>query len=105
MLCGIPPFYNDNLERMYELIKLCDLRFPKRVQVSADAKDLISKVNRKINKFINYFWIIFNFIFPIFKNDYIWLQAHLMFFLRLQYNIASPISLNRIAPLSNLSIV
>mgnify|MGYP000149971040 FL=1 len=62
MLCGIPPFYNDNLERMYELIKLCDLRFPKRVQVSADAKDLISKVNRKINKFINYFWIIFNFI-------------------------------------------
>ena len=44
MLCGIPPFYNDNLERMYELIKLCDLRFPKRVQVSADAKDLISKV-------------------------------------------------------------
>ena len=44
MLCGIPPFYNDNLERMYELIKLCDLRFPKRVKVSADAQDLISKV-------------------------------------------------------------
>lgn len=44
MLCGIPPFYNDNLERMYELIKLCDLRFPKRVKVSADAQDLIAKV-------------------------------------------------------------
>ena len=48
MLCGIPPFYNDNLERMYELIKLCDLRFPKRVKVLADAQDLISKVNKNI---------------------------------------------------------
>ena len=53
MMCGIPPFYNDNLERMYELIKLCDLRFPKRVKVSTDAQDLITKV---INLFfyINY---------------------------------------------------
>ena len=52
-MCGIPPFYNDNLERMYELIKLCDLRFPKRVKVSTDAQDLITKV---INLFfyINY---------------------------------------------------
>jgi len=56
MLCGIPPFYNDNLERMYELIKLCDLRFPKRVKISADAQDLISKVK---NKFISHF-IIYN---------------------------------------------
>ena len=54
MLCGIPPFYNDNLERMYELIKLCDLRFPKRVQTSADAKDLICKVNLFIENLFNF---------------------------------------------------
>ncbi len=45
MLCGIPPFYNENLERMYELIKLAELRFPKKIKVSSDAQDLISKVN------------------------------------------------------------
>jgi serine/threonine protein kinase len=44
MLCGIPPFYNENIERMYDLIKLSNLRFPKRVQISDDAKDLITKV-------------------------------------------------------------
>jgi hypothetical protein len=45
MLCGIPPFYNENVERMYELIKLSELRFPKKIKVSAEAQDLISKVN------------------------------------------------------------
>lgn len=44
MLCGIPPFYNDNLERMYQLIKLSELRFPKKIKVSPEAQDLISKV-------------------------------------------------------------
>lgn len=43
MLCGIPPFYNENLERMYELIKMSELRFPKKIKISADAQDLISK--------------------------------------------------------------
>lgn len=43
MLCGIPPFYNENLERMYELIKLSELRFPKKIKISAEAQDLISK--------------------------------------------------------------
>ncbi len=48
MLCGIPPFYNENLERMYELIKLSELRFPKKIKVSPDAQDFIRKVNNKI---------------------------------------------------------
>jgi len=43
MLCGIPPFYNENVERMYELIKLSELRFPKKIKISAEAQDLISK--------------------------------------------------------------
>jgi hypothetical protein len=49
MLCGIPPFYNENLERMYELIKLSELRFPKKVKVSLEAQDLIRKVNFTYN--------------------------------------------------------
>ena len=44
MLCGIPPFYSDNIDRMYELIKLSELRFPKKIKISMDAQDLISKV-------------------------------------------------------------
>jgi len=44
MLCGIPPFYNENLERMYELIKLAELRFPKKIKISNDAQDLITKL-------------------------------------------------------------
>ena len=31
MLCGLPPFYVENLERMYELIKSGPLKFPKRI--------------------------------------------------------------------------
>lgn len=45
MLCGIPPFYNENLERMYELIKMAELRFPKKIKISTDAQDIITKVN------------------------------------------------------------
>jgi len=30
MLFGLPPFYNENVDRMYELIKLAELRFPKK---------------------------------------------------------------------------
>lgn len=43
MLCGIPPFYNENLERMYELIKLSELRFPKKIKISNEAQDIITK--------------------------------------------------------------
>ena len=44
MLCGIPPFYCDNTERMYDLITNAELRFPKRVQLSEEAKDLIKNL-------------------------------------------------------------
>ena len=44
MLCGIPPFYCENTERMYDLITNAELRFPKRIQVSENAKDLIKKL-------------------------------------------------------------
>jgi hypothetical protein len=44
MLCGIPPFYVENLERMYEMIKKGTLKFPKKIILSEDAKDLIKKV-------------------------------------------------------------
>jgi serum/glucocorticoid-regulated kinase 2 len=47
MLCGIPPFYNENLDRMYDLIKLAELRFPKKIKTSADAQDIITKVKCK----------------------------------------------------------
>ena len=45
MLFGIPPFYSDDIDRIYELIKYADLRFPKKITTSNDAKDLIMKVN------------------------------------------------------------
>ena len=44
MLCGIPPFYCENTERMYELITNAELRFPKRIPLSDNAKDLIKKL-------------------------------------------------------------
>ena len=44
MLFGIPPFYSDNVEKMYEYITSANLRFPKKIQVSDNAKDLVSKL-------------------------------------------------------------
>jgi serum/glucocorticoid-regulated kinase 2 len=44
MLCGIPPFYNENIEKMYELIKFAELRFPKKIKISVDAQNLITRV-------------------------------------------------------------
>lgn len=51
MLCGIPPFYNENIERMYELIKFADIKFPKKVRISDDAQDIIKKVYSNNNSF------------------------------------------------------
>jgi serine/threonine protein kinase len=45
MLCGIPPFYNENVERMCELIMLAELKFPKKIKISTEAQDIIVKVN------------------------------------------------------------
>jgi serine/threonine protein kinase len=47
MLCGLPPFYVENLEKMYELIKTAQVKFPKKVNISDDAKDLIKKLLMK----------------------------------------------------------
>ena len=44
MLFGIPPFFNENIETMYELITNKELRFPKKFNVSDEAKDLLKKL-------------------------------------------------------------
>lgn len=44
MVYGIPPFYHENIERMYELIKLSELRFPKKSQSSTAVQDLLIKL-------------------------------------------------------------
>ena len=44
MLCGIPPFYCENTEKMYELITHAELKFPKRIQLSDSSKDLLRKL-------------------------------------------------------------
>ena len=47
MICGIPPFYLRNLQKMYELIKNEKIKFDKKYLVSKDAKDLITKLLEK----------------------------------------------------------
>ena len=47
MLCGLPPFYVENLDKMYEMIKNSPVKFPKRIKLSDDAKDVIIKLLEK----------------------------------------------------------
>jgi serum/glucocorticoid-regulated kinase 2 len=47
MLCGIPPFYVENLDKMYDMIKNSSVKFPKRINLSEEAKDLIKKLLEK----------------------------------------------------------
>ena len=47
MLYGIPPFYSDNDEKMYALITHAELRFPKKIPFSDNAKDLLIKLLKK----------------------------------------------------------
>ena len=47
MLCGIPPFYVENLDKMYEMIQNSAVKFPKRINLSDDAKDIIQKLLEK----------------------------------------------------------
>jgi serum/glucocorticoid-regulated kinase 2 len=44
MMVGIPPFYNQNVQLMYELIQHGDLKFPQRNPLSAPAVDLIQRL-------------------------------------------------------------
>lgn len=51
MIIGIPPFYNPNKDKMYSLIKQAHIRWPEKskhgIEVSANARDLITKMLRK----------------------------------------------------------
>ena len=47
MLCGLPPFYVENLDKMYDMIKNNPVKFPKRITLSEDAKDVIRKLLEK----------------------------------------------------------
>ena len=47
MLCGLPPFFVENLDKMYEMIKTSSIKFPKRIALSEDAKDVIRKLLEK----------------------------------------------------------
>ena len=42
LLVGVPPFYNENIELLYEIIQKGEYEFPP--QISVDAKDLISNL-------------------------------------------------------------
>jgi serum/glucocorticoid-regulated kinase 2 len=37
MLCGLPPFYVENLDKMYEMIKTSPVKFPKRIKLKLDS--------------------------------------------------------------------
>ena len=47
MICGIPPFYVQDLNKMYKLIKTEKIRFDKKLLISKDAKDLILRLLEK----------------------------------------------------------
>jgi serum/glucocorticoid-regulated kinase 2 len=47
MLCGLPPFYSDNLEKMYDSIKNSPVKFPKKINLEEDTKDIIRKLLEK----------------------------------------------------------
>ena len=47
MLFGAPPFYLKDVDKMYELIKTTQPKFPRQYPVSKDAKDIISKLLEK----------------------------------------------------------
>ena len=47
MLCGFPPFYVENLDNMYELIKNGPVKFPKKIHLNEDTKDIIRRLLEK----------------------------------------------------------
>ncbi|MCQ2821111.1 MAG: protein kinase [archaeon] len=47
MLFGLPPFYCDNNERMYQLIIHSEVKFPKKIPASDNVKDFIKKLLNK----------------------------------------------------------
>ncbi len=47
MLCGVPPFYAENLDKMYEIIQNTEATFPTDIYLSDEAKDIINKLLKK----------------------------------------------------------
>ena len=47
MLCGVPPFYLENLDKMYEMIQNSEVTFPSNIYLSYEAKDIIYKLLKK----------------------------------------------------------
>jgi len=45
LMIGIPPFYHQNQNMMFQLIRDSEVRFPSQINLSPEAKDFISKVN------------------------------------------------------------
>ena len=47
MLCGIPPFYAENINKIYEMITNGTVQFPQKINISDEAKDIIQKLLEK----------------------------------------------------------
>jgi hypothetical protein len=45
MICGYTPFASDNSATMYNLIRLSDVKFRKKLNISIHLQNLISGVN------------------------------------------------------------
>lgn len=48
LLYGFPPFYDENIERVFDLITLSEIKFPSEMNISYNAKDIIQKVRYMI---------------------------------------------------------
>ena len=47
MICGVPPFYDDNLNKIYYLIQNTEVSFPHNIYLSDDVKDIIFNLLKK----------------------------------------------------------
>ncbi len=47
MLCGVPPFYAENLDKMYKIILETEVNFPHNIYLSDEAKDIINQLLKK----------------------------------------------------------
>ena len=50
LMCGLPPFYDTNQNRMYSKIQSASLAFPSKVKISDQGKDFIQRIlTRKVD--------------------------------------------------------
>lgn len=59
MLVGIPPFYDQNMQRMYDKILHASLRFPSHV--SPEARSLLSALLQR--KVISWFVLVYHYMY------------------------------------------